>query len=320
MSVPTPQRSRAASASRSAERLKDAAPRPLKDLANVSMRAYAVATARWRPYPDFLIIGTKRGGTTSLWNYLVAHPQVLSMFPSARGLKSNAYFFEHLDRGDRWYRSHFHSTAYRRLKERRVDRVVTGEASPYYMYGPHVPELIARRMPGVRLIMLLRDPVDRAYGHYQERTQQGVEPLSFEHALAAEAERLDGEWEHMAADPRYYSRAHDFFSYRDRGVYLPQVNRVFACFPRDHVLIIRSEDLYLDPHAVFAHTCAFLGIAPRAIARPERHNFIRRSPITPATRRELADFYAPHNRALYEYLGRDYGWSGDATDHESTSH
>jgi hypothetical protein len=291
--------------------LKDAAPRGVKDVANASTRAYGVATARWRAHPDFLIVGTKRGGTTSLWNYLIAHPQVLPMFPSVRGLKSNAYFFEHWGRGDRWYRSHFHTTAYRRWKERRLGPVVTGEASPYYMYGPRVPELIARRMPGVRLIMLLRDPVDRAYGHYQERVQQGAETLSFEEALAAEPARLDGEWERMMADPGYYSRAHDFFSYRDRGVYLPQVKRVLAHFPPDSVLIIRSEDLYVDEHAVFEQTCRFLGIAPVRIVRPDRHNFIPREPISPATRRELADFYAPHNRALYGYLGRDFGWGCD---------
>jgi Sulfotransferase family len=292
----------------SAPAFKDLAPRRVKDLANVGTRAYGVATARWRPHPDFLIVGAKRGGTTSLWNYLVGHPQVLPMFPSVRGLKSNAYFFEHRHRGDRWYRSHFHATAYRRWKQRRLGPVVTGEASPYYMYGPHVPELIVRRMPGVRLIMLLRDPVARAYGHYQERVQQGVEHLPFEAALAAEPARLDGEWERMAADPSYYSRAHDFFSYRDRGIYLPQLTRIFACFPRDRVLIVRSEDLYVDQDAVFGAVCRFLDIAPVPISKPARHNYIPRSPIPAGARRELAGFYAPHNAALYRYLGRDFSW------------
>jgi Sulfotransferase domain len=294
--------------------LKDRAPRGLKDLADAGTRAYGVATARWRPYPDFLIIGTKRGGTTSLWNYLARHPQVLPMFPSPRGLKSNAYFFENYDRGGRWYRSHFHSTAHRRLKQRRLGRTVTGEASPYYMYGSHVPELIARNMPDVRLIMLLRDPVERAYGHYHERVEQGVERLSFEDALAAEPRRLAGEWQRMADDPHYYSRAHDFFSYRDRGIYLPQVARVLACFPREQVLILRSEDLYLDAQAVFDETCRFLGISTTPIARRKRHNYIPRSPISPTTKRELGEFYAPHNEALYSYLDRDFGWRTEAAD------
>lgn len=289
--------------------LKDTAPRGLKDLANAGTRAYGVATSRWRPYPDFLIVGTKRGGTTSLWNSLARHPQVLPMFPAPRGRKSTAYFFEHLDRSDRWYRSHFHSMAYRRWTQQRVGRVVTGEASPYYMYGPHVPELIAQKMPGVRLIILLRDPVDRAYGHYQERVKQGVEHLSFEDALEAEGERLAGEWERMARDPRYYSCAHDFFTYRDRGIYLPQLERIFALFPRDQVLILRSEDLYAHAGNVLDETCRFLGIAPGEITHPEHHNFIPRSPITPETKRELIDFYAPYNEKLYAYLERDFGWA-----------
>lgn len=288
--------------------LKDRAPRGLKDLADVGTRAYGVATVRWRPYPDFLIVGTKRGGTTSLWNYLARHPQVVPMFPSVRGLKSNAYFFENHERGDRWYRSHFHTTAYRRWRQRRLGRTVTGEASPYYMYGPHVPPLIASVMPDVRLIMLLRDPVERAYGHYHERVKQGVEQLSFEDALAAEPTRLAGEWERMVDDHHYYSRAHDFFSYRDRGIYLPQVARVLACFPRDQVLVLRSEDLYLDAQRVFDETCRFLGISAVPIAEPTRHNYIPRSPISPATKRELVEFYAPHNAALYRYLDCDFAW------------
>jgi hypothetical protein len=164
---------------------KDRTPRAVKDVVRVSTRAYGVASARWRPYPDFLIVGTKRGGTTSLWNYLATHSQVLPMFPAPRGLKSNAYFFENVHRSDRWYRSHFHSRAYRRRRAQRVGPVVSGEASPYYMYGPHIPRRIAAVMPDVRIIVLLRDPVDRAYGHYQERVKQGVEALSFEDALAA---------------------------------------------------------------------------------------------------------------------------------------
>lgn len=289
--------------------LKDVAPRGVKDAANRATRAYGVATARWRPYPDFLIVGTKRGGTTSLWNYLVQHPQVVPMFPSPRGLKSNGYFFENLDRGDRWYRSHFHTTAHRRWRQRRVGRTVTGEASPYYMLGPHIPRLIAADMPRVRLIVLLRDPVQRAYGHYQERVKQGVEALSFEDALDAEAPRLSGEWQRMTDDPAYYSTAYDSFSYRERGVYLPQMRRIFASFPRRQVLVLRSEDLYADAQRVFDDTCRFLEIAPLPLRERTRHNYIPRAPIPPAAKQRLATFYAPHNQALYDYLARDFGWT-----------
>ena len=289
--------------------VKDRSPRVVKDLANTATRAWGLATARWRPWPDFLIVGTKRGGTTSMWNYLVGHPQVVPMFPGPRGLKSNEYFFRDLDRGDRWYRSHFHTRTWRRRRERQVGRTVTGEASPYYMYGPHQPRLIAERMPGVRLIVLLRDPVDRAYGHHRERTRAGVETLSFEEALAAEPERLAGEHERMAADPGYYSEAHDFFSYRDRGIYLPQLQRLEAHFPPEQLFVMRSEAIYEDEQAAFDRVCDFLRIDQVPLEDPRRHNHVPQSPIDPATRDELVRFYAPHNEALYAHLGRDLGWA-----------
>ncbi len=283
-------------------------PKGVRHGADVATRALGVATASLRPFPDFLIVGTKRGGTTSMWSYLAQHPQVIPMFPAARGLKSNSYFFKNWHRGDLWYRSHFHTRVYRRLRERRLGPTVTGEASPYYMYGPHVPGRIARVMPHARLVVLLRNPVDRAYSHYQERVKEGFEPLSFEDALAAESERLDGEWERMERNTGYYSTAHDFFTYRDRGVYLPQLQRLHAAFPSEQVLVIRSEDLYHDAQGVVDTVCGFLGISPFGIPRPVRHNYIPRAPIQPRTRRDLEQFYAPHNEALYTYLGRDLAW------------
>ncbi len=289
-------------------RLKDRSPRAVRDVANHVTRTYGVASAHWRPYPDFLIVGTKRGGTTSLWNYLLDHDQVLPMFPAPRLRKSSDYFFVNLHRSDRWYRSHFHTVPYRRRRADEVGTVVTGEASPYYMYGPHIPAHIARIMPQVRLIVLLRDPVNRAYGHYQERVKEGTEDLSFSAALEAEPQRLAVDEQRRQNDPTYYSRAHDLFSYRDRGIYLPQLQRLAEHFPADQLLVVRSEDLYTDPQTVYDDVARFLGIRPRPLRDARQHNYIPRSPIDPEVAATLRAFYQPHNRRLFEYLGRDLGW------------
>jgi Sulfotransferase family len=289
-------------------RMKERAPRPALDAANTATRAFGLATARWRALPDFFIVGTKRGGTTSLWNWLDGHPQVLSMFPKPRGLKSTDFFFT-ASRGEpRWYRSHFHTTTYRALAGGRRGPVVNGEASPYYMYGPHVPRLMSEVVPDARILVLLRDPVERAYSHYQERKQQGVETLSFADALAAEEERTSEQWRQVLDDPERYSSAVDFFSYRDRGVYLPQLERLYAAYPLEQVLVLRSEDLYAEPQKVFDAACDFLAISRHPLGHPKRHNEIKRAPMDPALREELTEFYRPHNEALYSYLGRDLGW------------
>jgi hypothetical protein len=287
--------------------IKDRAPRWAKDVANVATRQYGLLTADLRPLPDFLIAGTKRGGTTTLWNAMIRHPQTLGMFPQMRGLKSNAFFF---DEGHslRWYRSHFPTGLYRGLKARSTGPNVVGEASPYYMYGEHIPARIAATLPSVKWIILLRNPVERAYGHYQERRKQGVEPLSFAEALAAEPERLAADAARRASDPSYYSEAHDFYAYRDRGVYLPQLQRIREHFPREQVLVLRSEDLYGDPTGALNEVADFLGIGPWPGQPVKHHNLIRRSPMDDAVRADLESFYAPWNERLAEYLGIDLGW------------
>ena len=98
-------------------RAKDRSPRWLKDAANAMTRAHAVRTADQRHLPDFLIIGTKRGGTTSLWNYLIQHPLVPRLFP-AWNTKSAHYFEEHWRRGEPWYRSHFPTQRQRETLEK----------------------------------------------------------------------------------------------------------------------------------------------------------------------------------------------------------
>ncbi|MFN8195870.1 MAG: sulfotransferase [Nocardioidaceae bacterium] len=291
--------------------LKDRSPRWLKSGADQLTRRYAMATVADRPAPDFLIIGTKRGGTTSLFNYLLQHPGILGLYPQNRGKKSTDYFFKELPRGDAWYRSHFHSRTYRATLRKRLGYTpVGGEASPYYMWDPRIAPLVAHAAPQVKAIALVRDPVERAYSHYQERKQNGVEPLTFTEALAAEEERTAGEVDAMMADSRYYSSAHDFYTYRARGLYLPQLQQWADALGRDQLLVLRSEDMYADVNGVFAETCRFLGLPEHQLARRGPFNARhRQSDMPDADRAELTAFYAPHNAALEEWLGRPLDWS-----------
>ncbi|MFE3453698.1 sulfotransferase domain-containing protein [Nonomuraea sp. NPDC059194] len=292
-----------------AARMKDRSPRWAKDLANTMTRQYGMRTASRRHLPDFLVIGTKRGGTTSVWNYLIQHPLVMPMYPPSRGLKSPYYFDINFAKGDTWYRSHFATEARLDRMERELGaRPLTGEACPYYMYCPPVAERVLDRMPDVKLIITLRDPVKRAYSHYWERVGAGVEPLAFEQALAAEPGRLAGEVERMAADPLYYSKAHDYYSYQDRGVYLPQLERWTKLFPAANLLILPAEDLYRDEQRTVNRIAAFLGISEFALRTKERHNHLPAPRMADETKAQLTEFFRPHNRALFDFLGKDFGW------------
>ncbi len=291
--------------------LKDRSPRWVKDAANTVTRGYAVTTVSQRPGPDFLVVGTKRGGTTSMWNYLLMHPGVLGLFPSNRGKKSTDYFFKEQHRGEGWYRSHFHSRPHRQRVERRLGYApVGGEASPYYMWDPRIAPAAREVAPDVKAVALLRDPVERAWSQYQERTQNGVEPLPFGEALAAEPDRLAGEVERMTADPSYYSEAHDWYTYRSRGVYLPQLLHWTSVFPAEQLLVLTSEEMYADPQRVFDQTCDFLRIGRHTLPTTRTFNASHRKSSVPEPQaEELRAYYAPHNRALEEHLGRSMHWS-----------
>jgi hypothetical protein len=274
-----------------------------------ALRRWGVATASLRPMPDFLLIGTKRGGTTSMFHGLLDHPDVVRMFPERR-LKSPLYFASHYELGDRWYRSHFATAPYRWSRERLTHApTVVGDSDPYYLYHPSVPERVRQVMPNAKLVVMLRNPVSRAYSHHGERVANGVEPLDFDAALAAEPGRLAGEVERLTQDPGYYSTAHDWYSYRDRGIYAPQLRRWFEAFAREQILVLASEDYYRDAQAVTDRVISFLGIRPLALPEAQHYNLRPKAAMADATRAELSDFYAPHNHELYELLGHDLGWA-----------
>jgi len=280
---------------------------PVKGLARTGVRTWGAATSSQRPLPDFLIIGAKRSGTTTLFRSLQSHPDVLGLFPASQDKKSPHYFDLDYQQGERWYRSFF-PTERERRKPDGTERI-SGEASPYYLFHPLAPARIAAAVPDARLVVLLRNPVDRAFSHHWDRVKNGIEDLSFEEAIAAEDERLAGEQERLVQDAAYRSHAYEHFSYVRRGRYAEQLERVFAGTPRGRVLVLRSEDLYAEPQAAFDEALAFLGLAPH---RPERfeklHGHADRPTVDPATRARLDEVFAPHNRALADLLGTEVWW------------
>ncbi|MEH0938286.1 sulfotransferase domain-containing protein [Micromonospora psammae] len=291
------------------DRLKGAVPRQVTHQVRSSLVRYGERTADRRPLPDFLITGTKRGGTTSLWRYLLEHPLVPRLFP-AWNTKTSHYFEENWGRGETWYRSHFPTERQRRaLEKRHGGPVRVGEAAPLYMFHPLVPQRVADLLPDVRLIFLLRDPVERAYSHWKERRTEGREPLDFAEALAREEERTAGEREKLIADPTYFSEAYDWYTYRARGRYLEHLEPWLARFDAGQLLILPSETLYAEPAATHARVLDFLGLPPHRLATYEAHNHRRSSKMDEGVRAELSEYFAPYNAALSERLGMRFDWS-----------
>ncbi len=159
-------------------------------------------------------------------------------------------------------------------------------------------------MPDVKLVILLRDPVDRAFSHYHNNRRLGRENLSFEDAIDAEEERLAGEEERLLSDPRAVSLVHKRYSYLRRGLYAEQLLRWRACFPAEQLLVVDAGRLFADPRGVLAEVLAFIGAdpwePPNFAARNEgRHGEVMRA----ATRSRLENFFEPHERRLADLIG-----------------
>lgn len=289
---------------------KKVAPDWAKELSRPVFRGVGRLTASTRDYPDFLIIGTKRGGTTSLFRNLMKHPAIMPMWPGVENAKKSHYFDQNFAKGDLWYRSHFPSDMQRDRLERELGvRPLTGEAAPYYMFHPLVLERVRATIPNVKIFVLLRNPVDRVWSHHHERVNAGTEILGFREALEAEESRMAGEEERIRREPGYYSELHDFSSYLSRGRYLEHLGPWLDAFePIGQIQVIRSEDLYGDPSGTLAAAHRFLGLPETPPEATRRFNYIPAQDMDEETRAWLTDYYRPHVHALETRLDRDFAW------------
>lgn len=269
--------------------------------------ASGLATRRARILPSFLLIGAQRAGTTSLFHHLCRHPHV-----AAPATKEIHFFDDQYWRGVDWYRSFFPLALRRRLARLRGGDLVAGEATPYYLFHPAAPERVAATLPSARLVVLLRDPVERAHSHYRTMRHLKGEPRSFAGALAFEEKRLAGEEERLLADPRYRSRHHRRHAYVARGLYADQLERWLAWFPREQLLVLKSEDFFERPGEIYAETLDFLGLPQWQPDRFENRNPSPAGRLRPALRARLEARFAEPNERLARLLGRDLGWGSQA--------
>jgi hypothetical protein len=249
-----------------------------------------------------VILGAAKAGTTTLYGWLLEHPDV-----RGSAYKELNYFSHFYHRGDDWYRAQFPREAERPF--------VCGEASPSYLVHLWAPQRMARLLPGVKLIVQLRDPVDRAYSHFQMRRRDGEEPLeSFEAAAEAEAGRIADEHERMLRDAKYSSYRVACWSYLMRSRYVEQLERWFRHFPREQFHILTVEALAADPQGSFDDVVEFLDLPPQPLDDVHARFAFDYEPLPPATRARFEDYFRPYNERLYELLGTDLGWGRPTSD------
>jgi hypothetical protein len=192
---------------------------------------------------------------------------------------------------------------YKWARQRAGYPMAVGEATPDYMFDPRVPARVAEVIPEVRLLVLLRNPIDRAYSHYWHQVRKGFEQLPFEAALDREITRAGQYGEEPLGS---FERHHH--SYLARGLYAEQLQMWMNVFPRERFCIETSESLFQDSDRVVAKLFCFLGLPELPLVGFPVLNANSSGKIDPTTRKRLADYFRPHNQRLYSLLDRDLGW------------
>ncbi|MFD2168201.1 sulfotransferase family protein [Thalassotalea euphylliae] len=260
------------------------------------------ATPFFRPLPNTFIVGAQKAGTSSLHSYLCQHPKVIG------ATKKELHYFsgglrpevDNFSKSTNWYRSHFP------ICPLRSSDLICLDSTPMYLFHPLVPQRISAFNPASKIIILLRNPVERAISHYFHTKKHGFETLKIEDAIKGERDRLSS-----ILDKKHFSHP-DFRtkSYCMRGLYLDQITRYMNHFPNEQIKIICSEELFSFPEKVVKETIAFLDIEQSQKKTDYKPvNVAQSRPKAPLELiKWLEQYYEPHNEKLFKLLGRSFDW------------
>lgn len=272
-----------------------------KPIRNLS--TYRKFTGPFRTLPDFFILGAQKSATTSLYEYLTQTPWICS----ARW-KEVQFFNIHYDRGLNWYKGSFPTLIYKRLKKIRNGNSLTGEASADYLFYPLPAKRILQIVPKAKFIVILRNPIDRAYSHYNMIVKFGRENLSFEEAIKEENKRIEGERKKFTENENYYNWNFQAYSYLARGIYVNQIKTWMNLFPRRQFLILNFEEFATNPAGMLNKTMQFLGLPNWELKEFNKFNIGKYSGMKKETRKFLIEYFKHYNEELYKFLGINFGW------------
>ena len=259
--------------------------------------------------PEFLIIGMRKCGTTSLYDYLLQHPQILPAIEKEIHVLS-CHRDLLTEKEQNWYFSHF-------PKRPEGKQFITGEASTTYIDTPGLPKIIFAHFPQTKIIVILRNPVDRVISHYYHRVRVGLETETLEKVVNLEIEALETVPETEAIYLAFSQQGKQFkwekvpvwSWYLPNSMYVYYLEQWFSIWPREQFLILRSEDLSKNPAGTMEKTFKFLGLPDYKSSQYQHHNQGGYSAkIDEDLRRRLTEFFRPHNQRLEKYLGREFNW------------
>jgi hypothetical protein len=265
-------------------------------------KQFRLLTWKMRSKPGFMILGAMKSGTTSLYYYLTQHPQIVPamtkevhFFDGGREGGSDDY-----QKGISYYLSYFPYVSELNGGKQ------TFEATPSYIFHPLVPERVHETLPNVKMVVLLRNPTQRAISHYFHKKRTGVETLPMMEAFQKEEARLKP----IFSSKDYFNKDLRDFSYKMRGHYAEQLERYFKLFPREQFLILSSEDFFTNTQDCLNRIFKFINLEGNVKIEDLSPKFVAKNKETVSQEvvDYLNDYFRPKNQALYQLLGTDFGW------------
>lgn len=251
--------------------------------------------------PDFIIIGAQKSGTTSLYTYLSKHPAIVP--PTTKEIQ---YFNgglnpakNHYKKGVPWYQAHFPCRFLNRNK-------LTFEASPVYLFHPEVPKRIYQFNPNIRLVALLRDPVERAISQYFMNLRKGFDNRQLMQALEEEDKLMEEHFKYRTFNKRDFT----LYSYKYRGRYADQIRNYLQYFTLDQIHVLNSEELFTKPIKSIKEIFEFLGLKTNINLKDVYPTNIgyNKETVDPKVYNYLKRYFEPLNEDLYKLIGKRFNW------------
>jgi len=265
-------------------------------------RHFYALTSPLRIFPDFIIIGAVRCGTTSLYYNICEHPCIL---PAA--FDELGFFDSNFHLGYSWYKSMFPTIIQKKYVEYKKKNCITGEDTPFYIWNSIAAKRILKLLPNVKLIVQLRNPIDRAYSNYHVGVKYGNEKLSFEKAIEWELKKI--KQEQIYEKENEIAKFNHPRSYLSKSLYAEQLKIWFELFPKENILITSTEEMLDNPVIAVNKIFQFLNVSKYDLKNPQKRKIESYPKIEPKTRKILSEFFKSHNEELYKLTGKKFNWN-----------
>ena len=258
-------------------------------------------TGHLRVLPDFIIIGSMKCGTTSLYYDICEHPCTLAATYDEIG-----FFDSNFHLGLNWYRSMFPRKKQIEDVKQREGVAITGEDTPFYFWNPVAAKRIQKLLPKIKLIIILRNPIDRAYSEYQDWASRESNPPSFETAIKNEID-MQRKYPSLITEKNFQVFNQEN-SYLLKGVYVDQLKIWAGLFPKEQIFTLSTENLNSEPIDTLESVFQYLNLPNYKIKSPQHQKQNKYAPMDPEIRKSLIEFFKPHNSRLFKFIGKTFDW------------